>query len=83
MTFLHRWLVRNDEKRYYYVLQAKNLATLRKRLIASKETVIGREDRLPVAYRGEFKLACSKMYAGPPASSGWWDGYSVPKGGCK
>lgn len=51
----HRWLVRNDEKRYYYVMRAKNVATLRRRILPAKETVIGREDKLSKAYLDIFK----------------------------
>jgi len=52
---MHKWLVRNDEKRYYIVVSAKNVYTLRRRLNERKETVIGREDKLPVEYRAIFE----------------------------
>lgn len=48
---MNTWLIRNDEKNYYYPMKAKNLHTLRRRILSAKETIIGRGDRLS----GEYK----------------------------
>ena len=47
---MNKWLVRNDEKRYFYLMSAKNLWTLRRRVNPEKETIIGRADKLSTHY---------------------------------
>ena len=47
---LHKWLVKNDEKNFFFIKRAKNVSTLRKRVNSKKETVMGRVDKLPKTY---------------------------------
>ena len=51
----YKWLVLNDEKRYYYIMTAKNVSTLRRRVNSQKETVIGRVDKLGRQYADVLK----------------------------
>lgn len=52
----HYWLIKNDEKNYYYVLKAKNRWTMKKRIDPKKETIIGREDELRTPYKELFEI---------------------------